>query len=734
MLYTMKKKELLFIKFTGFILLIMGLIAFSSCENDDPLHDDPGKEEPTPEPIPDPISMAIDVTFAHTVDLTENADGSYTMVATNADPVVFTKGFEADLDEKFCVFEFEYKSTVDLNNLQFFFVHDKSIDIAHSGNYGAVPRAAEWTTYKVILKNERKNFDWGKQKDRLRIDLGDNAGPVIDMRNLKMRVMTSEEIEAEHDNNANSREGYEQLVKDYLSEDFSNEVDRVNVTTDKVTVSGSFAGSGNFYLVEVPPYVDLFKIKKVDPAYAIPLEQSSFSVSVDRNVVREGYNYDRLLSRWAIFKEGDTVDELVSHARYADPDDIVIKQSVPAVTPAGKKGLGGIIVRPNDLLASDIRNLGLTSATINICPMQFMHSTRQAGDIVHLYNGKEYYFNEPIMEAQLDGALRVAAEHNVVVAGILLFQPVGTANTEDAITNIFQHPDYQSVGTYTMPNMTTVESTEYYAAVLDFLAQRYSKESGPRIAHWILHNEIDGAVNWVNMGNDVLPATFMETFMRSARMCYNIVHQYDQNSRVYVPFTHGWAAVAGPGWYIVKDLLDYLNQYSRAEGDFYWAPACHSYPSSLTTPMAWIDEYATFRMQSAFVTLKNLEVLNKWVNTSANQYRGNIKRLVWLSECGTGSSLNSANKEQDFINQAAGFAYAWKKISALDGIEGIQWHNWQDTPLDGGLLGLRDENGNPKPVYEVYKNAETENEDEYFSQFLSVIGIPDWNIIQNVSD
>ena len=94
--------------------------------------------------------------------------------------------------------------------------------------------------------------------------------------------------------------------------------------------------------------------------------------------------------------------------------------------------------------------------------------------------------------------------------------------------------------------MTTVESTQCYAAALDFLAQRYS-DPDMRIAHWIIHNEVDGGIHWTNMGDKPI-ATFMDTYLRSMRMCYNIVHQYDQHSEVFISFSHGWnipPAVAG---------------------------------------------------------------------------------------------------------------------------------------------------------------------------------------------
>ena len=94
-------------------------------------------------------------------------------------------------------------------------------------------------------------------------------------------------------------------------------------------------------------------------------------------------------------------------------------------------------------------------------------------------------------------------------------------------------------------------------------------------------------------------------------MCYNIVHQYDQHSEVFISFSHGWNIAAGGGWYKVRDMLDLMNLFSKAEGDFFWSLACHSYPAQLGNPCTWDDAQATFSMDTEYVTLKNLEVLDK---------------------------------------------------------------------------------------------------------------------------
>lgn len=85
-----------------------------------------------------------------------------------------------------------------------------------------------------------------------------------------------------------------------------------------------------------------------------------------------------------------------------------------------------------------------------------------------------------------------------------------------------------------------------------------------------------------------------------------------------------------------------------------------------------------------------------------------------------------------------GFAYGWKKINNLDGIDGIQWHSWFDHLGDGACLGLRKyteapHNGEAKPVWTTYQKADTDEEDDYFEQYLSRIGIDSWEgIIQDI--
>ena len=109
--------------------------------------------------------------------------------------------------------------------------------------------------------------------------------------------------------------------------------------------------------------------------------------------------------------------------------------------------------------------------------------------------------------------------------------------------------------------------------------------------------------------------------------------------------------------------------------------AHHPYPESLFEPKTWLDQKVQFDFNTPLITFKNIEVINAWIKLPEALYQGKQKRTLWLSENGTNSPTYS---EQDLREQAAGFAYTWKKLRTLDGIDGFQWHNWFDSRGEGG--------------------------------------------------
>lgn len=498
-------------------------------------------------------------------------------------------------------------------------------------------------------------------------------------------------------------------IKDYLAKDYPSKVTNVQVTSDKVIIKGNCGGSGTYLLAEITPWQDVTELEKYP--YTQDLSGGGFTVTVDRIVPnREGIRYDKVFSKWAVVKVDGDRQTLDSHARYAD--DVVPKKSPEAVPLRNKKGFGAGDI---DLYFSDCKEMNVGSITMNVVLNDYIKGEGSG----YSYGGQNYSLGA--FKDYVDRVTRRAGEMDLVVSAIILCQT----------NSIFKDPENKG-GNYTMPNLTTAKAFNLYAAALEHMASTHCTP-GNRISHWIMHNEVDFANEWTNMGDQPM-MRYLDRYIKSMRICYNIARQYDQNASVLGSYTHCWAKADGN--YAPKKMLEATVAYSEAEGDFRWGVAYHPYPQNLTKPSFWIDDtQATYSLNSKYVTFKNLEVIDAWIRQKENFYKGKTKRVLFLSEQGTNSPSYS---ESDLALQAAGGAWAWKKVSKLDGIDAIQWHNWADNKAEGGLrIGLRTfaegsvSNLTPKPVWYVWKAAGTAEEDSVFDQYKTTLGISDWDSILN---
>ncbi len=496
-------------------------------------------------------------------------------------------------------------------------------------------------------------------------------------------------------------------IKDYLAKDYPSKVTNVQVTSDKVIIKGNCGGSGTYLLAEITPWQDVTELEKYP--YTQDLSGGGFTVTVDRIVPnREGIRYDKVFSKWAVVKVDGDRQTLDSHARYAD--DVVPKKSPEAVPLRNKKGFGAGDI---DLYFSDCKEMNVGSITMNVVLNDYIKGEGSG----YSYGGQNYSLGA--FKDYVDRVTRRAGEMDLVVSAIILCQT----------NSIFKDPENKG-GNYTMPNLTTAKAFNLYAAALEHMASTHCTP-GNRISHWIMHNEVDFANEWTNMGDQPM-MRYLDRYIKSMRICYNIARQYDQNASVLGSYTHCWAKADGN--YAPKKMLEATVAYSEAEGDFRWGVAYHPYPQDLTKPSFWVnDTQATYSMTTRYITFKNLEVIDAWIKQKENLYKGTTKRVLFLSEQGTNSPSYS---QTDLALQAAGGAWAWKKVSKLDGIDAIQWHNWADNKAEGGLrIGLRTfaegsvSNLTPKPVWYVWKAAGTAEEDTVFDQYKTTLGISDWDSI-----
>ncbi|KAA6299783.1 MAG: hypothetical protein EZS26_004080 [Candidatus Ordinivivax streblomastigis] len=522
-------------------------------------------------------------------------------------------------------------------------------------------------------------------------------------------------------------------INAYLTKQYDSQITRVEADAKSVTIQGNYFGKGKAMLCEIAPWENLTLIKKFN--FGEKVTQRSFSIKIDRYVYRDGFFYDRSLSKWVLVRPGNKKDKIISHARYVDY--IQPKQAMSAPVLVSRKGLS--YVNANKYVP-DFDDLQLGVCSVNLPLTEFVCLDPLPNTIPHAYGGKTYYMSKKAVDFY-DRTIMAATQRNMIVAALVLVLPSSNtaskwADPKAGSLLLNKNCTYSAI--QAMPNMTSAEAVNCYAAGMDFLASRYCRSDNAygRVHHWVIHNEVDAGTLWTNMGKDRPMSVYMDTYYKSLRLCYQIAREYDAYSEVLASFTHSWTAAVND--YPTLDMIKELQSYA-IEGDFHWGLAYHPYPEDLTEPKTCNDVYPTFNMNTPRITFKNLEVLDAWIKKPENKYMGTQKRTLWLAENGTNSKTYEG---QDLQEQAAGLAYAWEKFKVLDGIDAFLYHAWIDNRCEFGLrIGLRrfdnDETdpGGRKPIWFVYQAAGTDQEDAVFDPYKSIIGISDWaEIMQEVED
>jgi hypothetical protein len=661
-------------------------------------------------------------------DVSLNAvDESYNIKTTGKDGYIFTNTLGKPINANNTVFSFEYFCPKGIDFVQlYFYPLTEPISTKQIPNIGS---SEGWVEFRTDIKEELNN--WGKKGDFLRIDFGNTPNLNIQIRNLQIRALSKreKELSARKASKKAEEKILESNIKKYLNTNYNSKIESV-VVKEKVVVISGISPLNQLFIAEVGIHQHITELNNFEFLNPVKIKNGKFSVTVNRYIKRDGLTIDRLLSKWVLVEKNQSGYKKLSHAKYQD--SVIPKYTYPFIKPLNIKGLGGYNAN-RKAPTSDLEDLGITSVTVNIWISGLMRSQPNKNHISFKYLGKTYYVHKPSLE-KYDKTLLSTAKNNVEVSAILLVAKA--SDTPDKkIGAILQHPDCDPAGIYSMPNVTTPKGVQYYAAILDFLADRYSKPDKKfgRIHHWIIHNEVDAGWVWTNAGNKKA-LVFMDLYHKSMRMSYNIARAYNPNSKVFISLTHYWNWTSNKKFYHSKELLEQLIDFSNAEGDFEWAIAHHPYPESLREPKTWLDKKVSFDFDTKLITFKNTEVLDAWVKQPKVLYKGKYKRTVYLSENGTNSPTYG---EQDLKEQAAGMAYALKKLKYLDGIDGFQYHNWQDNRKEGGLrIGLRrfpddkEKPGATKPVWYVYQAFATDKEDEVFNQYKNMIGIENWNEIR----
>lgn len=340
-------------------------------------------------------------------------------------------------------------------------------------------------------------------------------------------------------------------------------------------------------------------------------------------------------------------------------------------------------------------------------------------------NGQTYYFNKANVDS-IDAITSAASNNNMNVIGILC------AWKNDDYTK------YASSLRYNSPKSTVLMGTntsndkgrEYYIAMMEFLAKRYSQSAKTGlISNYVISNEIDFTHYFYDCGD---LNTFMEEYSRALRLSNLAVKKYASDIQVTVPFTHYWKGDVDklgkecPGESLKPcDMLNWLATYTNARGAYDWAIAPHCYGSVVTASNeaktdvnfgALTGSYKTTKQ----ITFSNFEVWDQILSPSKMKYNGK-QRDLYLTESGASSGKVTTEGKN---NQAATLAQAYYKVAHMPFVKSFNYYRLtdnKDETKNGLSCGLLTSNMQKKPAYEVYKYIDTKDSLKYSNLYLKYI-------------
>lgn len=400
------------------------------------------------------------------------------------------------------------------------------------------------------------------------------------------------------------------------------------------------------------------------------------------------------------------------------------RDKTPFPQPGSKKGLQ--VQMLDDALA-----LGIKHATLN-CSITQLIAPQPKPDAVRWQSaGREFTFDAAAL-ADLDRRVKSLSDGGVVVYLILLaYVPDDAAKRA-----IIAHPSYDAAAPHKLSafNVVTPEGTAWLRATIELLAARYSSGEHGRVWGWIVGNEVASHWDWNNMGRAPLERV-ADDYEKAVRLVHDAVRTASENARIYLSLDHHWQLLQKPAepdkCASGHAFLDAFAQLARERGDFDWHVAFHPYPEDLGQPRFWQDRTATASFDTPRITLKNLELLPRYLARPELLWHGAPRRVI-LSEQGFHCREQESDGE---LVQAAAYCAAWWKVQHLDGMDAFILHRHVDHSKEGGLrLGLwKNQPGSiaaperKRRIYEVFRVADTPQWEREFEFALPIVGIKSWD-------
>ncbi len=489
-----------------------------------------------------------------------------------------------------------------------------------------------------------------------------------------------------------------------------------NQITVVAAADGVPSDDGNLYLFEMKPYQNSISGRSDFCAVTPNAPTVTFVTTLD-----QGTANSKLYSKFVVAAVQGGAFVPVSQEFYITNPEVLATHTAVNPVPLSIKG----ITADNAAMVS-MPDLGVQHASYEMAIDRFF----QPGPALpYNYNGKTYNFNQGIV-AEYDMVMTIFASQKVeVTMNLVNYYNAATALTVKPSGRV---PGYRHYAF----NTDEQQGAESIAALMSFLASRYSNPATGLITNWIIGNEVNNNNPWYFAGN-FNASNFALEYEKAFRMCYNAIKSENANARVLTCIDQRWNWEDGTAnQYGAKKFIDAFNIDVVSHGNIDWGVAWHPHPVPLTAAKFWdmpanykrmnlIDHTPNTRM----INPQNMEVFTSYMSQPAFLAPNGQVRYIIISEI----LFNSMTSDE--ATQAASFAYAYKLAEKNPLIKGFIVHrtidNLYEKNSDKIACGLYncDANGlatTPKMMYDVFKYIDTPQSAAYTQFALPLIGASSW--------
>ena len=407
-----------------------------------------------------------------------------------------------------------------------------------------MPAAEGWTSYAINLSDLAPDARWHRSATRARIDLGRRDGVRIRIRDVIVRPITGDELEKQKHARQTRQKKSElaQSILRYRTGSWPAIINRIERIQNRWRLSGWGDLSkltGEIHVVTRLPHrvsAETLNASEIRSARAVRMDPDSGEITALIQI-DDPSSAELLVHRLQLVQIVDQVYRPISAAMYVEVDSLADRKPPKRLQAA--KGLTGITPR---LTPDHLRQLGIQHASVNLVISGLVSPTERPGWTKQTIFLRDWWVNQDRLK-HYDRNVRIACDAGAVVAGIILIP------TSAKQRHPLAHPESSTAGTYAMPDLTTQDSVERYAATISVLAERYGggHPKFGRIDHWIAHNEVDYGWQWTNMGNQPMEV-FLDHYVRSMRLIDAMTRRFNPHARVFISLTHRWNTPDSRPW------------------------------------------------------------------------------------------------------------------------------------------------------------------------------------------